>query len=541
MSSLPPCAVSRATRASRKQQQQPAPRGRLGSRHAREATAPGKQSPTACRRLLEASGIGLEDYILNADQTIADFCEIVGPKVQGLRHLLDSLQKAAAALDDARWQAFGQLPFLRQHIQDGDAHGQLLPRVDASWKAILEYPRRCGSTAQFLFVGLSPPTEALCSLLADRCGWIGYAVAPRPFSTACASLPISYVQLDPASHCHEEEAALLTQDGGGQIPEPEAFRLVYLDFSVDLSEVEADSEEDAEVGTQSQSERMPVTSEDDAAPSSPSRGLHHLAQQAIGTAARSYGILGVTRAAIVQRRLRGLRNILSIGLARLAGKGTLVVCWQGIPFHPVLAFLVSLLRPLFESVSLTTDSRSAASFETYVVCARFNRGGRSSGDDPQVQPLSASISLPTLPTLPALPTPDDPQVQPLSASISLPTLPTLPALPTPDKRCRDDERAERWLRDGPAPEVAGLSPSPPPPRRQQRAGQQRRQLLEETARTRRSVPTLSGSFGAAPGAPLPWPATKQLAERFPLIEYGFQLGARRAVQEYASATSTHWW
>eukprot|EP00929_Paragymnodinium_shiwhaense_P049586 TRINITY_DN25005_c0_g1_i2.p1 TRINITY_DN25005_c0_g1~~TRINITY_DN25005_c0_g1_i2.p1 ORF type:complete len:381 (-),score=84.90 TRINITY_DN25005_c0_g1_i2:48-1190(-) len=162
-------------------------------------------------------------------------------------------------------------------------------------------------------------------------------------------------------------------------------------------------------------------------------------------------------------------------------------------------------------------------------------------DDPQVQPLSASISLPTLPTLPALPTPDDPQVQPLSASISLPTLPTLPALPTPDKRCRDDERAERWLRDGPAPEVAGLSPSPPPPRRQQRAGQQRRQLLEETARTRRSVPTLSGSFGAAPGAPLPWPATKQLAERFPLIEYGFQLGARRAVQEYASATSTHWW
>jgi len=323
---------------------------------------------------MEASqtSMALRDWMFNTAPSVADARAIIEPEVQGLREVISALEEAAAVLDDKSWRRLTEIPFTRIHQQDQDVHTTVFTKAEPSWKNTMTMPKS-GKTCIILFIGTEPPSETVCKLF-SRLGWFGVNIGPKmtPGFEDC----ITPIELDPGSHKDEEEFFQLLQKRGGQVPKPVTFPLVYANLMFDLNVVEEDSEEEEELPDQVQDRwaefaaQMPPDVGKDGEPD---------LYQDMRKGSQLPCPLGVTRTTHVRRRLRAIRNSLVVALHRLADKGTLVICWPGLPWHPVLMYVVASLRGLFQRTHLLIQESTALTFEMYILCANFNREASESG------------------------------------------------------------------------------------------------------------------------------------------------------------------
>eukprot|EP00927_Polykrikos_kofoidii_P038907 TRINITY_DN33355_c0_g1_i1.p1 TRINITY_DN33355_c0_g1~~TRINITY_DN33355_c0_g1_i1.p1 ORF type:complete len:635 (+),score=139.91 TRINITY_DN33355_c0_g1_i1:119-2023(+) len=340
---------------------------------------------------MEASytNTGFRDWLFNAAALVADLREIVEPEVEGFRLLIEAIQDAARTLNDDAWERFCSAPFIRIHRQDHDVHTQLFSRTEPQWKQTMTMPK-LGKNCVFFFIGTERPTEVLLKLF-TRLGWYGVVIAPT-LQTGFEECVSSY-ELDPGSHHHDEEFNLLTKKGMGKVPKPDSFPLVYVNLVFNMDLIEEDSEEDDELAPEvaaklsafyadkafrdsvREARRPPwATTAQSQGPSPTAAGADTRDKKPdLGPAANTYGRVGVTRTTFVKRRLRAIRNCIVVGLQRLGDKGTMVICWPGLPYHPVLMYVVYYLRSLFLRVHLIVQENTILTFEMYILCTTFSK------------------------------------------------------------------------------------------------------------------------------------------------------------------------
>eukprot|EP00929_Paragymnodinium_shiwhaense_P034387 TRINITY_DN18722_c0_g1_i1.p1 TRINITY_DN18722_c0_g1~~TRINITY_DN18722_c0_g1_i1.p1 ORF type:complete len:656 (+),score=186.47 TRINITY_DN18722_c0_g1_i1:154-2121(+) len=348
------------------------------------------------RKRLEDSGTGtgLPDWVFNAAPLVEELRDVVEPQVQGFRLILEAIVEAAELLTDDQWQRFVSIPFTRIHKQDQEMHTSVFSKTEPDWKKTMTMPKT-GKTCVFLFIGTAAPGDTLCKLF-TRLGWFGVSVTPTPPSGYGDS--ISSFEMDPGSHKDDEEFAALMKKRGGKVPKPELFPLVYVNLHFSPDVVESDSEEDDPVephikqrmddffqydhpDLQRARARSPqkMSREETPEPAKPTgRGAHEVTHFAgMSQVGSGYGLLGVTRTVHVRRRLRAIRNSLATGLNRLGDKGTMIICWPGLPFHPVLLSVCNYLRGLFLRVHIVIQENSCMTWEIYILCTSFSRSAQT--------------------------------------------------------------------------------------------------------------------------------------------------------------------
>ncbi|CAK0862521.1 unnamed protein product, partial [Prorocentrum cordatum] len=86
--------------------------------------------------------------------------------------------------------------------------------------------------------------------------------------------------------------------------------------------------------------------------------------------AGGYGLAGFTRSAAMRRRLAAIGAVLAAALDHLASGSTLVITWPGLPYHPILPFLTTMLRPSFCAVHVLT-APGPFTFELHVLAVGY--------------------------------------------------------------------------------------------------------------------------------------------------------------------------
>jgi len=330
--------------------------------------------------------LGFQDHAFNAALLCIDFTELMETEsIQGFNFIRNAVRKAATTLNDELWEKFLTMPFSRIHMLDQEIHTKDFNKVDPAWKQIMTMPKS-GKSCIFLHIGSDAPSEVLTKLL-TRLGWYGVQINSKN-RTGFEDM-VQSVELDPGSHKSEDEIKKLMRKREGLVPKPDTFPLVYVNlvFKPGLVESDSEAEEEAdeedelsEVDTPPESAREGSKTDDASLPKKLRSASRRLTSSASSKEAPvlsadagcGYGKIGVTRTQNIRKRLRCIRNSLAIGLQRLGDKGTLVVCWPGLPFHPVFLFVVNNLRSLFKKVNLVTSDTSG-SFEYYILCSNFLR------------------------------------------------------------------------------------------------------------------------------------------------------------------------
>jgi hypothetical protein len=309
---------------------------------------------------------GLRDWLFNAAPLVRELAELVSPEVGGFRNLQTVIADAGMNLNDEQWESFTTIPFRRTHNQDQEVHTGLFTKYEPSWKQVMLMPKT-GKVCTFLFIGTDPPTDALLRLF-SRLGWFGVSIA-KGTTPGFGDCVASYV-MDPGAHRDDWEFQKLLQKAGGIVPKPTTFPLCYVNLVFDMGTVEPDSEEDDELEPELAEK---VKRELGSLPPTPASFTQQSKPPDLVEGGGGYGLLGATRTSHVRRRLRAVRNCIAVGLQRLANQGTFVVVWPGLPYHPILLFVVSYMRSLFQRVHLLVQEDSAKTFEIYILGICFNR------------------------------------------------------------------------------------------------------------------------------------------------------------------------
>ena len=92
-----------------------------------------------------------------------------------------------------------------------------------------------------------------------------------------------------------------------------------------------------------------------------------------------YGLVGVTRGDAMRDRLSLVHASLKSALGCLDKDGALLLVWPGLPFHPLLPFVASHLRPFFGRVGVFAPP-DRESFEVYLVATEYE--GHQVGENP---------------------------------------------------------------------------------------------------------------------------------------------------------------
>eukprot|EP00931_Biecheleriopsis_adriatica_P119295 TRINITY_DN94533_c0_g1_i1.p1 TRINITY_DN94533_c0_g1~~TRINITY_DN94533_c0_g1_i1.p1 ORF type:complete len:804 (+),score=189.49 TRINITY_DN94533_c0_g1_i1:51-2414(+) len=334
------------------------------------------------------TGMGLPDLVFNAPVLVQECFDNLFKNMVSLQELVDSVLEAARMLGDNDWRVFLDVLHSRVHLEDQVVHGNLFATAEPSWRGFIQKPKKTrGANMVFLFVGTDPPSIKLADFLC-KLGWYGVVVskdAPAPGNEDA----IDHVKLDVADKQDQRAIDGLVAPGGGMLPRPAHFHMAYVNvlykrgedefyIDSDLEDVEeaAHSEDGRRKAAEKHStEVMPpkfVSSFGQDEPFSPTEEPP-LPNQVLGLIdSRGYGKVGVTRGGRVRRMLRALSNSLKVAIHRLADDGTLIICWPGLPVHPVLLWITSNIRRLFARVHVVSPD-GAKTFETYILASNFKR------------------------------------------------------------------------------------------------------------------------------------------------------------------------
>mmetsp|Transcript_102915 Transcript_102915/g.182803 ORF Transcript_102915/g.182803 Transcript_102915/m.182803 type:complete len:669 (-) Transcript_102915:186-2192(-) len=295
------------------------------------------------RRMKEQnSGLGLPDLLYHVPMLVRDSLDNVIEESEALETMLDSIRHTARKLEDDAWTRFQHLTVDRIHHEDIKAHGSLMSQVEPTWKTFVQKPKKSKVTMIYLFMGTDPPTPWLADFF-SKLGWLGVCICKQAPASGNEDA-LDHVKINLSSRSSESVVDALAGPGGGMVPSPKNFHLAYINVLLkDAEQAGSDSEE-----------------EEEALPDKPPETL------------QGYGKVGLTRHGQDRRLLRALRNSLRVTLRRLHDEGCLILCWPGLPLHPILFWLTSVLRELFLRVHVITPD-SALSFEIYVLAVGFKK------------------------------------------------------------------------------------------------------------------------------------------------------------------------
>lgn len=301
------------------------------------------------RQIESGTSTGLRDYVFNAPALVEDLVTQLQDECDGLRQILEVLEDASVTLkDESRWTRLAEINFERVHRNDNVVFTTWLTTFEVTWKQTMTAPQK-GKQCVFLHVGTETPSRRLMLVL-NKLGWYGVSIAPELPETGFED-SVTGIVLDPSDEANEDAFTAIGELGhpyrGGLVPKPNYFGLAFCNFVYTVQELRDEmfgpGVDDRKMGTA-------------VGPQDPS----------------SYGLIGVSRSEGVAKRLRTIRTVLATALARLANKGTLIITWPGLPFHPAMLFITSYLRGLFERVHVNMQD-GVQTFECYIICAEFRR------------------------------------------------------------------------------------------------------------------------------------------------------------------------
>eukprot|EP00930_Biecheleria_cincta_P037075 TRINITY_DN25429_c0_g1_i1.p1 TRINITY_DN25429_c0_g1~~TRINITY_DN25429_c0_g1_i1.p1 ORF type:complete len:656 (-),score=122.46 TRINITY_DN25429_c0_g1_i1:58-2025(-) len=304
------------------------------------------------------TGIGLPDFVFRAPMLVRDSFDSLLKVSFSLQDMTDNVMNAAKSLKDDDWIRFQEIPAERIHQDDQITHGQLFAQVELTWRAFIQKPKKSKTTCVFLFIGTDPPSPKLADFL-GKLGWLGAVICQKRPWPGSEDI-IDHVKIDVADKKDQRLVDELVEHGG-LCPKPKYFQFAYVNVLYNRTEDAhyVDSDEEQETKDASISKKPSYLEE---------MPLPHQVPETL----KGYGKIGITRGGSVRRRLRALRNSLKVALSRLVDDGTLVVCWPGLPLHPLLFWLTFSLRNIFQRVHICAGD-GAKSFECYILAAGFKK------------------------------------------------------------------------------------------------------------------------------------------------------------------------
>lgn len=322
--------------------------------------------------------LGLRDYAFDANAMVADAFDAAMPKVFALHDMMDSITQAARKMRDDDWVRFQELPCVKVHEDDQTVHGAVFASKEPTWKTLLQKPKKTKQTCVFLHMGTEPPTQVLSDFL-TKLGWYGVCIGPLPPPPGNEDL-VQFTQIDPSKWSDQGKVDGLTSPGGGLVPRPSQFGLAFVNVTF-RAQSDADFIDPYDENFQEKvilmnkrraekaerQEKLGLQWDEDRSVFDDS-----VMPETSPTTATGHGKVGISRGERVRRRLRALKNSLKVALQRLQKDGSLVVFWPGLPLHPVLFFLASSLRKVFQRVHVVT-SPGSKTFDIYILAVGFKR------------------------------------------------------------------------------------------------------------------------------------------------------------------------